>query len=78
MRPIRITRRVLDVLVALVDKSMVQRIDGDEGRYQLLETLREFGRERLEDHGGPDPVAARHLRWFSELADRCGRRAGRQ
>ena len=45
---------VVDVLVALVDKSMVQVINGR--RYQLLETLREYGREQLEDVGGVEAV----------------------
>ena len=62
-------RDVVDVLVALVDKSMVQVINGR--RYQLLETLREYGRERLEDVGGVEAVRARHLRWFVDLAERA-------
>ena len=61
---------VVDVLVALVDKSMVQVINGR--RYQLLETLREYGREQLDDVGGVEAVRARHLRWFVELAERSG------
>ena len=61
---------VVDVLVALVDKSMVQVIP--DPRYQLLETLREYGREQLEDVGGVEAVGARHLRWFVDLAERAG------
>ena len=41
---------VVDVLVALVDKSMVQVINGR--RYQLLETLREYGRGSSTMSGG--------------------------
>ncbi len=37
---------VLDVLAHLVDRSLVQ-FDAASGRYRLLETLREYGRERL-------------------------------
>ena len=36
------------VVIDLVDKSMVQLVDPDEPRYRLLETLREFGQERLQ------------------------------
>ena len=41
------TTDVADLLANLVDKSMVQVVDLDEPRYRLLETLREFGLERL-------------------------------
>jgi predicted ATPase len=62
----------VDVLVALVDKSMVQMVDRRHSRYQLLETLREYGREHLEDQGIADQVNDRHLRWFSRLAEQAG------
>ena len=37
------------LLANLVDKSMVQLVDDDLPRYRLLETLREFGRDRLAE-----------------------------
>ena len=44
---------VIDVLGRLVDKSLVLPVEAPAGtdRYQLLETLRQYGRDRLFDHG---------------------------
>src|SRR5262249_50339173 len=39
--------QTLATLVGLIDKSVVLREDGDGSRYRMLETLREFGAERL-------------------------------
>jgi predicted ATPase/class 3 adenylate cyclase/DNA-binding CsgD family transcriptional regulator len=52
---------VLDLLAALVDKSLIQRDDGVEGeaRFVLLETIREYAHERLQT---PEDVAV--LRWL--------------
>jgi predicted ATPase/DNA-binding SARP family transcriptional activator len=59
---------VLPMLGELVDQSMVV-LDtvGLEPRYRLLETMREYGRERLGDAGESDPIAAAHLRWAVDL-----------
>ena len=48
---------VLELLVGLVDKSMllVEERDG-EARYRLLETVREYARERLASSGEADQV----------------------
>ena len=60
------------LLANLVDKSMVQLIDEDLPRYRLLETLRDYGRDRL---GEPerDLVRSRHAAWYLQVAERCGR-----
>ena len=60
-----------DVLFALVDRSMVQVVDVDEPRYQLLETLREFGRARLDEAAATADIGVLHLRWFLGLAERA-------
>ena len=52
---------VLDALEALVDRSLVVRA-GE--RFQMLETIREFARERLDD-----AVRDRHAAWALELAE---------
>lgn len=59
------------LLVNLVDKSMVQMVDPDEPRYRLLETLRDFGQERLRSAGELDQLEARHRRWYVALAERA-------
>ena len=64
--------RVPMLLANLVDKSMVQLVDEDLPRYRLLETLREFGRERLGQRER-DAVRTRHAQWFLEVAEWCAR-----
>ncbi|HKT45232.1 MAG TPA: tetratricopeptide repeat protein [Gaiellaceae bacterium] len=54
----------LDVLMSLVDKSMLKPI-GD-ARFFMLETLREFARERLDDAGETEEFAMRHARYYLE------------
>ncbi|MGJ6968579.1 BTAD domain-containing putative transcriptional regulator [Streptosporangium sp. G11] len=54
---------VPELLAALIDKSLLQ-LAPDAGRYRMLETLREYGIERLADRGLLDAVrdlAARYL-----------------
>jgi diguanylate cyclase (GGDEF)-like protein len=61
----------LDVLASLVDKSLVVvEGDGEEPRYRLLESTRQFAAERLLESGGREEVAARHCRFFAGLARR--------
>ncbi len=64
------TMDVLDVLARLVDKSLVitEELDGDV-RYRMLETIREYGREKLTESGELDAVRARHLQWYVALAE---------
>ena len=54
----------LDVLQALVDQSLV-RSNGE--RYWLLETIREYARQRLEQSGELETLNADHAEWFAEL-----------
>jgi predicted ATPase/DNA-binding SARP family transcriptional activator len=56
---------VFDLLCALVDKSLVQ-IDGQ--RYRLLETIREYGLERLEEASELAATREAHARHFAALA----------
>jgi predicted ATPase/DNA-binding CsgD family transcriptional regulator/transcriptional regulator with XRE-family HTH domain len=60
---------VLDVLTRLVDKSMVLVEDGASGveRYRLLETLRQYGEERLAESGEADAIRDRHFAYYLEL-----------
>jgi predicted ATPase len=56
----------LDVLESLVNKSLVRR-SGD--RFWMLETIREFALERLEESGGAEDLRQRHTVYFLELAE---------
>ena len=49
----------------LVDKSLVVRLPGS-GRYRLLETIRVFGRDRLDESGETAPAFERHRRHVRE------------
>ncbi|MER5203701.1 BTAD domain-containing putative transcriptional regulator [Streptomyces sp. NPDC002825] len=62
---------VLDVLGALVDKSLVVAAPGGDGmRFRLLETVAEYAGERLDEAGEREVVARRHLTYYRELARR--------
>jgi non-specific serine/threonine protein kinase len=62
---------VLDLLTALVDKSLVQVEErGGEARYRLLETVRQYAWERLADAGREQAaVQRRHVAWCLALAE---------
>jgi len=61
---------VLDLLTKLVDKSLVvaETREG-EARYRLLETVRQYGLERLFELGETAGVRTRHLDWYVALAE---------
>ena len=65
---------VLDALASLVNKSMlvVERGEGNVSRYSMLETLRQFARERLGEDDDPDRWRRRHAEHFSRHAERIG------
>ncbi len=58
-------RRVVDLLARLVVKSLVVA-EGE--RFRLLDTVRQYAAERLEDAAERDTVALRHLDWCLALA----------
>jgi tetratricopeptide (TPR) repeat protein len=61
---------VLDLLGRLVGKSLVQAQEaGGEVRYGLLETVRQYGAERLAAAGEVDATRDRHLAYFLALAE---------
>ncbi|HEX8771076.1 MAG TPA: hypothetical protein VF711_09955, partial [Acidimicrobiales bacterium] len=56
--------RVLDVLGALVAKSLVVADHGSRvTRYRLLETIRSFARAKLDEASETEAMLARHARW---------------
>ncbi|RZS43059.1 non-specific serine/threonine protein kinase [Herbihabitans rhizosphaerae] len=61
---------ILDLVDGLVGKSVLIRVEqADRVRYRLLETLREYGIERLEQAGELVRLQRRHQGWLAELAD---------
>jgi non-specific serine/threonine protein kinase len=64
---------VTDLLLRLVDKSLVVVKEAEEGtaRYGLLETLRQYGQERLVTFGEVDLAADRHSTYYLALAERA-------
>ncbi len=66
---------VLELLTGLVDKSLiVTEVQGATVRYRMLETIRQYGRERLAASGEEPTTRDRHLAAFLELAERTERR----
>ena len=62
---------VLDLVMSLVDKSLVMVRDTDgESRYRMLETLRDFGLEALAKRDGDEKLAnaIRHCDYFLVVA----------
>jgi len=64
----------LDVIRGLVDKSLVRSQSvGVEPRFRMLDTIREFGLERLEAAGEREGVEARLAHHLLAVAERAGR-----
>jgi predicted ATPase/class 3 adenylate cyclase len=57
----------IDQLEALVEKNLVQAADG---RFRMLETIREFAGERLHELPDRETVLRRHAGWYVYLVDR--------
>jgi predicted ATPase/class 3 adenylate cyclase len=57
----------LDTLQSLVDKSLVRVREGD--RFWMLETIREFAAERLDELDESDALRRRHAEHFIALAE---------
>jgi predicted ATPase/class 3 adenylate cyclase len=65
------TADVLDLLSRLVDKSLVvaNRRVGHESRYRLLETVRQYSREKLLDAGEGAAARDQHLAYYLHLSE---------
>jgi predicted ATPase/DNA-binding NarL/FixJ family response regulator len=61
----------LEVLGRLTDKSVVIAETGEAGlaRFRLLETLRQYGRERLDEAGESAAIEHRHCGYYVALTD---------
>jgi predicted ATPase/class 3 adenylate cyclase len=62
---------VVDCVLRPVDRSLVV-YEPDLGRYRLLETLRQYGADRLADASETEHTRERHGRYFLGLVDRVG------
>jgi predicted ATPase/class 3 adenylate cyclase len=60
---------VLDLVTSLVEKSLVTVVETDDTtRYKMLETIREYAREKLEASGELDAIATGHCNHFFAFA----------
>jgi predicted ATPase/class 3 adenylate cyclase len=63
---------VMDLVAGLVARSLVVAEDGDHGtRYRLLETIRQYGEERVADWAETDTLTIRHAEFYAELSARA-------
>jgi predicted ATPase/DNA-binding SARP family transcriptional activator len=56
-----------DQLAGLVEASLVRR--ADDGRYRMLQTIREYAVERLEESGEASELRRLHAEYFLQLGD---------
>ncbi len=62
--------RMLDAIGSLVDQSLVQPVmSSGEPRFSMLETIREYAAERLQDSGEREVARRRHSEFFRALAE---------
>jgi predicted ATPase/class 3 adenylate cyclase len=64
---------ILEGLSSLVEKSLLRQRDDPDGepRFWMLETIREYALERLQQGGGAVELERRHGRCFLEFAERA-------
>ena len=61
---------VLDLLSGLADKSLISlETEAVEARYRMLETMRQFAHERLEEAGEAAELGRRHAQFFLARAE---------
>jgi predicted ATPase/class 3 adenylate cyclase len=61
--------RVIDLLEELVERSLLTRVAGGSGvRFRLLEPVRQYAAERLDEVGERNALAQRHLDWVTHFA----------
>jgi predicted ATPase len=72
------TSAVLDLLVRLVEKSLVVAAP-EARRYRMLDTIRHFAAEKLEGSPARDEILARHVRFYvNTIEDAETHRFGRE
>jgi len=64
---------VFEYLPQLINKSLVTvKDEGDEPRYYLLETIRQYARDKLLENGEGEGTRNRHLAYFLAMAETAG------
>src|SRR5207245_9990611 len=65
-----VTMPVMHVVASLLDKSLLQpaKQGSDERHFQMLETIREYGLERLEEYGELEVTRRAHATYYVALA----------
>ncbi len=59
---------LLETISSLVNKSMVTvESFGDDQRYRMLHSIREYGLERLAEAGETEAIGTRHARYYASL-----------
>jgi predicted ATPase/class 3 adenylate cyclase/DNA-binding CsgD family transcriptional regulator len=63
--------QVLDAVASLIDKSLLQQteLEGEEPRFMMLETIREYGLERLAANEEMEATRQAHAEYFLTLAE---------
>jgi non-specific serine/threonine protein kinase len=60
---------IVDLLASLVDKSLVLPEEGGEGtQYRMLETIRDYARDKLIESGDVDAASLRHCNYYFAAA----------
>jgi predicted ATPase/transcriptional regulator with XRE-family HTH domain len=69
---------IFDLLTQLVDRSLAVADETADGltRYRMLETLRQFGHERLLESGETEALRGRHLSWAVTVAESAPPQSG--
>jgi predicted ATPase/class 3 adenylate cyclase len=64
---------VLEALEKLLDAALARRrwVTTEEDRYDTLQTVREYGLERLEEQGEAPALRSRHAAYFLELTEKA-------
>src|SRR5205807_2244105 len=65
--------QMLDTIASLIDKSLLQQAEQDDGepRFMMLETIREYGLERLNANGEKEAIREAHAEYYLAFAQRA-------
>ena len=65
---------VRECMMALTEQSLIRRsvLPDDSSRWSMLESIRAFGRERLQEAGEAAPAQDRHADWCLAFAEEAG------